>query len=149
MTFANHTPPGQSPFIAGPYPGLGTVYGEYAGIATVNLPGDARDIASPSAHSVVTSGPEGPTILEGATMHILAGATQQHHVHLRAARGRRLHECGAERTNTGGDLACLRPGRDDDVRRQRSTHHLVVGARGRGQPSSAVKAARLWGTIPR
>jgi Protein of unknown function (DUF4012) len=76
MTFANHTPPGQSPFIAGPYPGLGTVYGEYAGIATVNLPGDARDIASPSAHSVVTSGPEGPTILEGATMHILAGATQ-------------------------------------------------------------------------
>ena len=76
MTFANHTPPGQSPFIAGPYPGLGTVYGEYVGIATVNLPGDARDISSPSARSVVASGPEGPTILEGATMDILAGATQ-------------------------------------------------------------------------
>ena len=76
MTFANHTPPGQSPFIAGPFPGLGTVYGEYTGIATVNLPGDARDISSPSAPSVVTSGPEGPTILEGATLDILAGATQ-------------------------------------------------------------------------
>jgi Protein of unknown function (DUF4012) len=76
MTFANHTPPGQSSFIAGPFPGLGTVYGQYVGVATVNLPGYARDITSPSAHSVVVSGTEGPTILEGATMSILAGATQ-------------------------------------------------------------------------
>jgi hypothetical protein len=77
MTFANRTPPGQSSFIAGPFPGLGTVYGEYAGIATVNLPGDARDISSPSNSSVVTSGAEGPTILEGATLDILQGATQR------------------------------------------------------------------------
>ncbi len=76
MTFSNHTPPGQSPFIAGPYPGLGTTYGEYVGIATVNLPGYARDISSPSASSVVASGAEGPTILEGATIDILEGATQ-------------------------------------------------------------------------
>ncbi len=76
MTFANHTPPGQSPFIAGPFPGLGTVYGEYVGIATVNLPGDARGITSPSARSVVASGPEGPTIVEGAIMSILEGATR-------------------------------------------------------------------------
>jgi hypothetical protein len=77
MTFANRTPPGQSPFIAGPFPGLGTVYGEYVGIATVNLPGDARDITSPSNRSVVVSGDEGPTIVEGATVDILAGATQR------------------------------------------------------------------------
>ncbi len=76
MTFANHTPPGQSPFIAGPFPGLGTAYGEYIGIATVNLPGYARDITSPSARSVVASGPEGPAIVEGATMSILEGATR-------------------------------------------------------------------------
>jgi len=76
MTFSNHTPPGQSPFIAGPFPGLGTSYGEYVGIATVNLPGYARDISSPSASSVVASGPEGPTDLEGATISILEGATQ-------------------------------------------------------------------------
>jgi hypothetical protein len=76
MTFSNHTPPGQSPFIAGPFPGLGTSYGEYVGIATVNLPGYARDISSPSARSVVASGPEGPTDLEGATIDILEGATQ-------------------------------------------------------------------------
>ena len=76
MTFANKTPPGQSPFIAGPFPGLGTVYGQYVGIATVNLPGYARDVTSPSNSSIVTSGPEGPTQLEGATMSILPGATQ-------------------------------------------------------------------------
>ena len=73
MTFSNHTPPGQSPFIAGPYPGLGTTYGQYVGIATVNLPGYARQISSPSARSVVASGPEGPTILEGATVDIPQG----------------------------------------------------------------------------
>jgi hypothetical protein len=77
MTFSNRTPPGQSSFIAGPYPGLGTSYGEYVGIATVNLPGYARDISSPSASSVVASGPEGPTDLEGATVNILEGATQR------------------------------------------------------------------------
>ncbi len=76
MTYSNTTPPGQSPFIAGPFPGLGTQYGEYVGIATVNLPGYASDITSPSNSSVVASGPEGPTILEGATLDILQGATQ-------------------------------------------------------------------------
>ena len=51
-------------------------YGEYVGIATVNLPGYARDITTPSNSSVVTSGPEGPTLLEGANLDILQGATQ-------------------------------------------------------------------------
>jgi len=76
MTFSNKTPPGQSPFIAGPFPGLGTQYGEYVGIATVNLPGYARDITTRSNSSVVASGLEGPTILEGANLAILQGATQ-------------------------------------------------------------------------
>src|ERR1700722_8467484 len=76
MTFSNTTPPGQSPFIAGPFPGLGTQYGEYVGIATVNLPGYARDITSASNSSVVASGAEGPTVLEGANLDILQGATQ-------------------------------------------------------------------------
>lgn len=76
MKFSNNTPPGQSPFIAGPFPGLGTQYGEYVGIATVNLPGYARDITSPSNASVVASGAEGPTVLEGANLDILQGATK-------------------------------------------------------------------------
>jgi len=76
MTLVNHTPPGQSSYIAGPYPGLGRHYGEYVGIATVNLPGDVRHVSSPSARSVVTNGPEGPTLLVGTSVDIPAGATQ-------------------------------------------------------------------------
>ncbi len=76
MTFANRTPPGQSPFIAGPYPGLGTTYGEYVGIATVNLPGYAGDISTPPTTRVVVSGPEGPTLVQGANLDINQGATQ-------------------------------------------------------------------------
>jgi hypothetical protein len=76
MTLSNHTPPGQSSYIAGPYPGLGTQYGEYVGIAAVNLPGDVRHVSSPSARSVVTNGTEGPTLLVGTSVNILAGGTQ-------------------------------------------------------------------------
>jgi hypothetical protein len=76
LTMANHTPPGQSEFIAGPYPGLNTTYGEYLGIATVNLPGYVRHVSTPSARSVVTSGPEGPTLLVGTSVDIPAGAKQ-------------------------------------------------------------------------
>jgi hypothetical protein len=77
MTMANHTPPGQSQFIAGPYPGLNTSYGEYVGIATVNLPGYVRHVSTSAARSVVTSGPEGPTLLVGTSIDIPAGGTKR------------------------------------------------------------------------
>lgn len=77
LTMANHTPAGQSPFIAGPYPGLGTSYGEYVGIATVNLPGYVRHVSTPSKRLVVTSGPEGPTLLVATSVDVKAGATQK------------------------------------------------------------------------
>jgi hypothetical protein len=76
LTVANHTPPGQSQFIAGPYPGLDTSYGEYAGIATVNLPGYVRHVSTPSARSTVTSGPEGPTLLVATSVDVPVGATR-------------------------------------------------------------------------
>jgi hypothetical protein len=77
LTLANHTPPGQSQFIGGPYPGLGTSYGEYVGIATVNLPGYVRHVSTSSAHTVVTSGPEGQTLLVANSVDIPAGSTQR------------------------------------------------------------------------
>jgi hypothetical protein len=77
MTMANDTPPGQSQFIAGPYPGLNTSYGEYVGIATVNLPGYVRHVSTPSAHSVVTSGPEGSTLLVATSIDIPAGTKKK------------------------------------------------------------------------
>jgi hypothetical protein len=77
LTMTNRTPPGQSQFIAGPYPGLNTSYGEYVGIATVNLPGYVRHVSTPSPRTVVTSGPEGPTLLVANSVDIPAGATRK------------------------------------------------------------------------
>ena len=76
LTLANHTPPGQSQFIAGPYPGLATSYGEYVGIVAVNFPGYVRHVSTPSARAIVTSGPEGPTLLEGTSIDIPTGTTK-------------------------------------------------------------------------
>jgi hypothetical protein len=77
VTLVNNTPPGQSPYIAGPYPGLGTSYGEYVGIVTVNLPNDVRDLSVGPGESVVVNGEEGPTLLAGVSVDLLAGATRQ------------------------------------------------------------------------
>jgi hypothetical protein len=77
VTLANHTPPGQSPFIAGPYPGLDVSYGEYVGIVTVNLPDDVRNLELGAGESAVVDGPEGPTLAVGVDVDILAGATRQ------------------------------------------------------------------------
>jgi hypothetical protein len=77
LTLANHTPPGQSPFIAGPYPGLGTTYGEYVGIVTANLPDDVRKLALVPGESAVVDGQEGSTLLVGVNVDLLPGATKQ------------------------------------------------------------------------
>ena len=126
MTFSNRTPAGQSPFIAGPYPGLGTSYGEYVGIATVNLPGYARDISSPSASSVVASGPEGPTDLEGATIDILQGATQHVTFNFVLPEVHGSMTVVPSATNSFGGLARRRRSGEHDVRRRRPAHHQLV-----------------------
>jgi hypothetical protein len=77
LTLANHTPPGQAPFIAGPYPGLGTTYGEYVGIVTANLPNFVRDLALAPGESAVVDGEEGDTLLVGVDVDLLAGTTKQ------------------------------------------------------------------------
>jgi len=77
VTLANHTPPGQVPYIAGPYPGLGTTYGQYLGIVTVNLPDDVSDLSLGSGESAVVDGPEGPSLVVGVDANLLPGATQQ------------------------------------------------------------------------
>jgi len=73
---ANHTPPGQSSFIAGPYPGLDTAYGQYVGTLAVNLPAGVKPyvVGNPDLDAL---GPEGPTDLVGIPVSVLPGATQQ------------------------------------------------------------------------
>jgi hypothetical protein len=77
VTLANRTPPGQSAFIAGPAPGLGTNYGEYVGIVTVNLPNDVSNLALGTDESAVVDGQEGPTLLVGVNVDLLPGATRR------------------------------------------------------------------------
>lgn len=76
VTLANRTPPGQVQYIAGPYPGLGTVYGEYVGYVAVNLPGDVRTVAVAGGTPPRTvAGPEGPTWLEAVPVDLKAGTS--------------------------------------------------------------------------
>ncbi|HVC71024.1 MAG TPA: DUF4012 domain-containing protein [Acidimicrobiales bacterium] len=76
ITLQNQTPPGQSQFIAGPYPGLGTVYGEYVGLLTVNLPPQASHLQVPGGPAVEVRGAEGPVWVLATPVDVHAGATE-------------------------------------------------------------------------
>jgi hypothetical protein len=73
----NSTPPAQSQFTAGPYPGLGTVYGEYRGILAVNLPGYASVPHVDGNPTLDALGGEGPTWVIAAPVDVKAGQVQQ------------------------------------------------------------------------
>ncbi|HVA02320.1 MAG TPA: DUF4012 domain-containing protein [Acidimicrobiales bacterium] len=72
----NSTPPGQSQFIAGPYPGLGTVYGEYLGVLAVNLPGYASTPRIEGNPPLDALGAEGPTWVIATPVDVKAGQSQ-------------------------------------------------------------------------
>jgi len=73
----NQVPPGQSQYIAGPFPGLGTVYGEYTGLLALNLPAVASDLRLGSGPRLVAIGAEGPAWLLSATADVLAGQQER------------------------------------------------------------------------
>jgi Protein of unknown function (DUF4012) len=77
----NSTPPGQSQFIAGPYPGLGTVYGEYRGVLAVNVPGYASVPHIDGSPILDALGAEGPTWVIATPVDVKAGQSQQVVVH--------------------------------------------------------------------
>ncbi|HEY5025309.1 MAG TPA: DUF4012 domain-containing protein [Acidimicrobiales bacterium] len=77
----NTTPPGQSQFIAGPYPGLGTVYGEYLGVLAVNLPGYASEPHIDGHPPLDALGAEGPTWVIATPVDVKAGQTQDVVIH--------------------------------------------------------------------
>jgi hypothetical protein len=70
---ANHTPSGQSQFIAGPYPGLGSAYGEYVGVLAANLPAAATRRTTSGGGAAVADGAEGPTWLSAVPVTLAAG----------------------------------------------------------------------------
>ncbi len=73
----NRTPPGQSQFIAGPFPGLGTAYGEYVGLVAVNLPPEASHLQVAGGAAVDALGAEGPVWLLATPVDVKPGAQQQ------------------------------------------------------------------------
>jgi len=76
VKIANHTPSGQSPFIAGPYPGLGTSYGEYVGILAVNVPGYASRPTADGAPMLDALGGEGSTWVIATPVDVHVGTTE-------------------------------------------------------------------------
>ncbi len=71
---ANTTPPGQSQYIAGPFPGVPVAYGGYYGLVAANLPAAASDISMVGGGPLAVKGGEGPTWVVGAPLTIPAGS---------------------------------------------------------------------------
>jgi hypothetical protein len=71
----NSTPPGQSQYIAGPYPGVPTAYGGYLGLVADNLPATATHISVTGAGPLAAKGAEGPTWLVAVPDTIPEGVT--------------------------------------------------------------------------
>jgi len=74
-TLVNRTPDGQSPFVAGPFPGLPLVYGDYSGVVADTLPGGARQITMTGAGALTALGADGPTWVVAAPVLLHQGAT--------------------------------------------------------------------------
>ncbi len=73
VTLRNTTPPGQSQFIAGPYPGVAATYGEYVGLVAVNVPARATDRGISGGLAEVIDAAEGPTWLLVSSVAVLPG----------------------------------------------------------------------------
>jgi hypothetical protein len=71
----NATPPGQSQFIAGPFPGVPVTYGGYFGLVAANLPASASHISMTGAGRLAVKGGEGPTWVVAAPLTIPQGST--------------------------------------------------------------------------
>jgi len=72
----NMTPPGQSQFIAGPYPGSGSTYGEYKGLVAVNLPAASSHRSMGGDGRMVIKGVDGPTWLLVSAVDLPEGASK-------------------------------------------------------------------------
>lgn len=75
VTLRNTTPEGESPYIAGPYPGSPVGAGDYFGLLSVNLPGYAGDITSDSEAPPAAAGDDGPTRVLAVPVRVDRGQT--------------------------------------------------------------------------
>ncbi len=61
LDVTNETPTGLPQYVEGPNFGSPVAEGEYGGIATFSVPGDATDVAVTGTDYIVVDGPDGPT----------------------------------------------------------------------------------------
>lgn len=81
VTLHNTTPPGQSQFVAGPYPGVAATYGEYVGLLAVNVPARATHRRVSGGLAEVIDAAEGPTWLLVSSVDVLPGRSTTLEVH--------------------------------------------------------------------
>jgi hypothetical protein len=89
----NRVPPGESSYIAGPAlpidlgtpPTAKAPYGQYFGMASVNLPGSSSGVSVDgyTPAQIATSGPEGPTNLVAVRVKLQPGQSQDVTIHFR------------------------------------------------------------------
>ncbi len=82
-TLVNMTPPGQSQFIAGPFPGVPVSYGGYQGLVAANLPTGATAITMTGGGPPAVNGVEGPTWVIAVPVTIAQGASATVATHFR------------------------------------------------------------------
>ncbi len=83
LQIKNNVPTGEIPYIAGPHFGTGLAEGEYLGIATFNLPGDARDGRIEGVQELAVAGADGPMRVVGAEIRLVRGAERTLVAHFR------------------------------------------------------------------
>jgi HAMP domain-containing protein len=78
---ANKTPPGEPHYITGPTTGSNLAPGEYAGLISVSLPGNAKGAWIEGRRSLPVAGQDGPTQVVAAPIELLAGGQTDVVVH--------------------------------------------------------------------
>lgn len=83
VTLRNRTPEGQVHYVAGPHPRSPVGAGEYLGALSVNLPGEAEDVAVEGSPELLAAGPDGPTKVVAFTVRVDRGGEVAHVVRFR------------------------------------------------------------------
>jgi hypothetical protein len=73
ITMRNETPEGEPDYVAGPYPGLDLVAGEYRGILAVNVPGAAEGAHFDDVDELAVAGADGATRVVGFQLEVARG----------------------------------------------------------------------------
>ena len=73
ITMTNTTPSDAPGYVLGPTPGVGLVGGEYAGLLSMNVPQDARDLRFDGNQKLVALGADGPNQTIGTAIRVKLG----------------------------------------------------------------------------